>query len=90
MVSDSEKKNSFQILLVAAAVSVVFCDDEKNDTFLNIPTAEQVFDDRSAPSDTNNLQSTQYQDFIRNLYRFDKENLQKYDTLFQKTPTTDP
>lgn len=81
--------NLFQILLVAAAVAVVFCADD-NDTFLNIPASEQVFDDRSALADTSNLQSSQYQDFIRNLYRFDKENLEKYDNLFQSAPTTDP
>lgn len=76
----------FQILLVAAAMLVVNCEDT-NDTFLNIP-GEQIFTDRSAPADTSNLQSTQYQDFIRNLYRFDKENLQKYDNLFQNAPPT--
>ncbi|KAG4077100.1 hypothetical protein HA402_016087 [Bradysia odoriphaga] len=79
----------FKILLLSAAVAVVFC-DENNETYLNIPASEQVFDDRSALADKGNLQSTQYQDFIRNLYRFDKENLDKYDNLFQNAPATDP
>lgn len=65
---------------------MVICEDEKSETFLNIPTDQQVFDDRSALADSSNLQSSQYQDFIRNLYRFDKENLDKYDTLFQNAP----
>lgn len=81
-------KNFFQILLVAAAITVVYCDDA-NESFINLP-GEQVYTDRSAPADTSNLQSSQYQDFIRNLYRFDKENLQKYDDLFQNAPATAP
>ncbi|KAJ6642357.1 hypothetical protein Bhyg_07305 [Pseudolycoriella hygida] len=75
----------FKILFLAAAVVLVFGDDTTNDTFINIP-ADPVFNDHSALSDKSNLQSAQYQDFIRNLYRFDKENLEKYDNLFQKAP----
>lgn len=61
------------------------------DAYLNIP-GEPTFTDRSALTDKRNLQSRQYHDFIHNLYRFDKENLQKVDNLFeiQNTPTAAP
>lgn len=61
------------------------------DAYLNIP-GEPTFVDRSALTDKRNLQSRQYHDFIHNLYRFDKENLQKVDNLFEihNTPTAVP
>lgn len=72
---------SFQVVLITVVIALVYGDDNQ-EGFLNIP-GEQVFTDRAAPVDQSNLQSPQYQDFIRNLYRNDKENLQKYDTLFE-------
>lgn len=53
-----------------------------DDAYLNIP-GEPTFNDRSALADKRNLQSRQYHDFIHNLYRFDKDNLQKVDDLFE-------
>lgn len=76
----------FQIFLLTVAVAFVYGDGETG--FINLPS-EQVFTDRSALADQSNLQSSQYQDFIRNLYKFDKENLQKYDNLFN-APTAAP
>lgn len=80
----------FQIFFVATTIMLVN-GYRSEDAYLNIPGV-QTFTDRSALSDKRNLQSRQYHDFIHNLYRFDKENLQKVDNLFeiQNAPTAAP
>lgn len=77
-----------QILLLTVGIAFVYSDDAETG-YINLP-GEQVFTDRSALADQNNLKSSQYQDFIRNLYRFDKENLQKYDSLFNAQAAAAP
>lgn len=42
-----------------------------------------VFNDQSALNVQSNLQSQAYQDFIHQLYRFDKDSLKRVDNLFQ-------
>ncbi|KAG4076903.1 hypothetical protein HA402_015890 [Bradysia odoriphaga] len=80
----------FKVLLVTITIALVN-GYRSEDAYLNIP-AEPTFNDRSALTDKRNLQSRQYHDFIHNLYRFDKENLQKVDNLFelQNRPTATP
>lgn len=48
---------------------------------LNVPQPA-VFTDQSALLRKSNLQSKQYQDFIRTLYHQDKDNLARVDALF--------
>lgn len=50
---------------------------------LNVPDPTS-FDDRSALNVKSNLKSQQYQDFIHQLYRFDKDNLKRVDSLFEQ------
>lgn len=45
---------------------------------------QTAFNDSKAPYEKNNLASQQYQDFIHQLYRFDKDNLKRVDNLFVK------
>jgi len=71
----------FKILLLTTAVTFIY-GYRSEDAYLNVPDQE-IFTDRSALTDKKNLQSRQYQDFLHNLYRFDKENLQKVDHLFE-------
>jgi len=80
----------FKIFLMTATITLVHS-YRSEDAYLNIP-GEQTFNDRSALTDKRNLQSRQYHDFIHNLYRFDKDNLQKVDNLFesQSIPTAVP
>lgn len=56
-------------------------------TNLDIDIADQdiEFTDQSALADTKNLQSEQYNAFIHELYRFDADNLQKFDSLYEQT-----
>lgn len=49
---------------------------------LGVPEAEVAFQDQSALKQEDNLKSKVYQDFIHQLYRFDKDNLNKADGLF--------
>lgn len=42
-----------------------------------------VFNDQSALSVKSNLQSQAYQDYIHQLYRFDKDSLKRVDNLFE-------
>lgn len=56
--------------------------------FLNVPTPS-VFNDQSALNVKSNLQSQQYQDFIHQLYRFDKDNLKRVDNLFANPEQVD-
>lgn len=49
--------------------------------FVNVPEP-QSFNDQSALTNKQNLQSQKYQDFIHQLYRFDKDNLKRVDSLF--------
>lgn len=44
----------------------------------------QTFNDESALKVKSNLKSPQYQDFIHQLYRHDKDNLKRVDNLFAK------
>ncbi|XP_031633248.1 uncharacterized protein LOC116347017 isoform X2 [Contarinia nasturtii] len=49
------------------------------------PLPEQTaFNDKTAPYAQSNLASRLYQDFIHQLYRFDKDNLKRVDNLFQQ------
>lgn len=48
---------------------------------LNVPEP-QSFNDPSALKVKQNLQSQKYQDFIHQLYRFDKDSLKRVDNLF--------
>jgi len=79
----------FKIFLVTTAITIAYGRPQSSseDGFINIP-ADQVYTDPTSPVDKSNLQSSEYQDFIRQLYRFDDANLQKFEN--QKTPTTAP
>lgn len=87
---------SFQFILLATTV-VLVNGYRSEDAYITIPTGP-TFNDRSALADKKNLQSIQYHDFIHNLYRFDKDNLQKVDKLFdiqnsasiQNSPSVEP
>lgn len=54
---------------------------------LDIDIADQdiEFTDQSALADTKNLQSERYNAFIHELYRFDADNLQKFDSLYEQS-----
>lgn len=53
-------------------------------SLLNVPEPQSFNDPQSALTVESNLQSQQYQNFIQTLYRHDKDNLQRVNTLFSK------
>lgn len=53
-------------------------------TQLNLADHEIEFNDRSAPFQKDVLQSEKYNAFIHQLYRFDSDNLQKFDDLYKQ------
>lgn len=61
---------------------VIYTTAENSPQLLNVPEPPS-FDDRSALNVKSNLQSQQYQDFIHTLYRYDKDNLKRVDSLFE-------
>lgn len=68
------------VLGYAAAAPV----EEADHSFIEfgVPQTEVSFQDQSALKQEDNLKSKDYQDFIHQLYRFDKDNLKKVDGLF--------
>lgn len=74
------------VLLMAIASTPTYAapqpqQNKADDAYLNIPDEKMVFNDRSALADPANLQSKVYSEFIHKLYRFDSDNLQKFDHL---------
>lgn len=65
-------------MLLATIMSVL---NAENAGLLNVPEPT-AFNDQSALNVKSNLQSKQYQDFIRTLYHLDKDNLARADDLF--------
>lgn len=70
----------FSTVLMFVAVASA----QRNDDFyLNIPDEYIVFNDESALTKRENLESQQYNDFIHTLYKFDADNLRKFENLHQ-------
>lgn len=55
--------------------------NKADDSYLNIPDEYIDFTDKSAPVE--GQQSQLYNDFIHKLYRYDADNLQKFDNQYQ-------
>lgn len=70
------------LLLLAAATCEAQNPEPASADFINIADRDIVFDDRSALANEANLHSEQYSAFIHQLYHFDTDNLQKFDSLY--------
>lgn len=69
------------VLILTATITIAASSPKSDDSYLNIPDQFIVFNDESALTKKENLQSKQYNDFIHTLYKFDADNLQKFDAL---------
>lgn len=69
------------MLVLTATIATAASSPKSDDSYLNIPDQFIVFNDESALTKKENLQSKQYNDFIHTLYKFDADNLQKFDAL---------
>ncbi|XP_055316165.1 uncharacterized protein LOC129575946 isoform X2 [Sitodiplosis mosellana] len=72
--------NKLSICFVLIAIIVMDATAQQAG-LLNVPEP-QSFNDQSALTNKQNLQSQKYQDFIHQLYRFDKDSLKRVDSLF--------
>lgn len=69
------------ILLLVLAAASVRAVHKSDDSYLNIPDEYIEFNDQSALKNKENLESKQYNDFIHTLYKFDADNLEKFEKL---------
>jgi len=68
-------------LKLLTVITLTWGYDTSNSDYISIPEVTS-YNDQSALNIKSNLQSTQYQDFIHQLYRFDNDNLKRVDNLF--------
>lgn len=71
------------MLLIVSSIAAQ-SPNKSDDAYLNIPE-DIEFNDQTAPQSKDTVESQQYSDFIHKLYRFDADNLQKFDDS-HKTP----
>lgn len=70
------------VVVASSSSAAAATAQQRNDDFyLNIPDEYIVFNDESALTKRENLESQQYNDFIHTLYKFDADNLQKFENL---------
>lgn len=72
-----------------ASLIVLTHGNKSDDAYLNIPDEYIVFNDESALTKKQNLQSKQYNDFIHTLYKNDADNLLKFENRYEEAIGSD-